>query len=270
MNKMTIKKPGVLLAVAFVATVGVPLATAQTTTFTMLGNPGGVEGPAMGGVYTSPYFATVGSSTIPVICDDFVDNTYFSESWNAYDTTLAQINAGGTSDHAQFVTGGSSISVLGGPSLDQSQAYTVAAYLAVEILETNQSTSAGQEAAGDLSYALWGLFDPTVFTYTGPANSCEGCIGTTDLGYAEADLQAAVAAVKPGTLTATNFDSVMGVNSVNIYTYASCPAGDCPSQPQEFIAVSMPEPYSPTLLGLDLLGAAGLIFFVRRRRRESL
>ena len=243
-----IQKPWLLGAVVFLALACGPLA-AQTT-FTMLGYPEGVEGPVMGGVYTSPYYATIGSNPnpVPVVCDDFADETYFSESWTAIATLLSSVP---TTTPPLYYSGGT---VWGVGVVDQAEAYTIAAYLAVEILETNQSSPSssepgvsGAEAAGDLSYALWALFDPAVFldqtggTCTLPNGI--GCLSTSnpnDLGMAEQDLTNAYNAVN-NILTPTNFDSMMGVQSVTIYSSTIVGGGAA----AEFIAVSMVEPSSP-------------------------
>jgi hypothetical protein len=270
MNKISI---AVVATVAFGLLATGPL-FAQTTTLTMLGDPNGVEGPVMGGVYTSPYYATVGSNPSPVavICDDFIDETYFSESWTAYVSSLSNL----PSSPPQYSSG-----MVGGDLLNQSQAYTVAAYLAAEILQTNQSTSSGQEAAGDLSYALWGLFDPAVFTdqNNGLGGSCTlsfGCLSSGDLTAAENDLAGALTAVNTMNLNPSDFDAKMGVAGVTIYTYdasAGLPtgcSGTCPPPPQEFISVNMAEPPSPALLGADLLALAGFLIFARRRLARSV
>jgi hypothetical protein len=291
----TLNKPWFLLAVGFVGLAGVQLATAQTTTITMGGDPGGVQGPVMGGVYTSPYYATVGTTAnVPIICDDFVDNTYFSESWTAYVTSLSSVHGStpatppgpdydSASGWSSSTTGGplewgggfaGSTGAPGSIDLTQNQAYTVAAYLAAEIVETNQSTGAGQEAAGDLSYAMWALFDPAVFLQNGPSCSLpggEGCLGSTDLAAAESDLVTAYQAVTSQGLNAQNFvsNNKLNISSVTIYTYdsqpgvAPCTGATCP--PQEFISVTMPEPSMASLLGVDLLGVLGLALFARRR-----
>jgi len=297
----TINKPWFLLAVGFVGLAGVQLATAQTTTtITMGGDPGGVQGPVMGGVYTSPYYATVGTSAnVPIICDDFVDNTYFSESWTAYVTSLASVPTTltlPTTGPDYDASSGWSSSSTGGPlewgggfaamsgaapastPLTQNQAYTVAAYLAAEIVETNQSAPGGAEKAGDLSYAMWALFDPAVFLENGsPCTlpSGEGCLSSPDLAAAESDLVTAYQMVTSQGLTAQNFvsNNKLNISSVTIYTYdsqpgvAPCTGATCP--PQEFISVSMPEPSMASLLGVDLLGVAGLVLFAHRRRVGS-
>jgi hypothetical protein len=236
-----------------------------------------VQGPVMGNVYTSPYYGTVNSNPalVPIICDDFFDESYLPETWTAYDTSLSGLATG----NEKWTSG----TVPGSSTLNQSQAYTTAAYLAVEILDTNQSTSAGAEQAGDLSYAMWALFDPVVFTdqTNGSGGSCTlpggfGCLSTADYNAAVADLQSAWNAVQTMGLTPTNFDSKMGVEAVTIYTYdsnAGLPTGcngTCPPPPQEFISVTTPEATTPVLLAVDLFGFMALVVFLRKRMPRSI
>ncbi len=265
------KNSGFLSTIAFLALTSGTLVAQTTTNFNLVA----VEGATMGGVYTSPYYATVGgsSSQIAVICDDFVDNSFIPESWTAYVTPLSSLPS---SPPTPQYSGGT----VGTTTLTQTQAYTVAAYLAVEILQQNQSTPSGQEAAGDLSYAMWALFQPNVFTdqNNGSGGSCtlpsgEGCLSATDFNTAKNDLSKAFDAVQAAGLNPGNFDSLEGVSSVTIYSYdtgALCGGQPCATiPPQEFIAVNMAEPPSPALLAFDLLAVAGLMLLARRRLAGS-
>jgi hypothetical protein len=238
-----------------------------------------VQGPVMGGVYTSPYYATInsGTSAVPIICDDFSDESYLPETWTAYDTSLSQIPVTNPPNNTTVKWTDGTVPGVATP-LTQSQAYTTAAYLAVEILETNQSTAAGAEAAGDLSYAMWGLFTPVVFTGQN-GTTCSladgiGCLSLTDYDAAEADLQNAWNAVRSQGLTTANFvSSVANVQSVTIYTYVpgtSCGGASCPPGPQEFISVTTPEVSTPVLMAVDLLGFMALLGFLRKRMARAV
>jgi hypothetical protein len=148
----------------------------------------------------------------------------------------------------------------------------------VEILDTKQSAPGGAEAAGDLSYAMWGLFDPSVFTdqngVTCSLPGGTGCLSLTDYDAAEADLQSAWTAVQNQGLTTTNFVGTVGnVESVTIYTYVpgtSCGGATCPPGPQEFISVTTPEVSTPGLLAVDVLGFMALVGFLRKRMARSI
>jgi hypothetical protein len=236
----------------------------QTTTSFTLTN---VSGPSLGGVYTSPYIAAIGNPavTTTVICDDFLDDTYFNESWTAFVTNLSQLDSPATPNTtvlwgqsgsvatATYDTSGNSIAT----SLSQADAYITAALLAEELLPLSPSSQAAQ----DLSFAMWGLFDPAAL------NSLSGA----DLTNAQKYITNAVSQASLYTLA--------DFSNVTIYTYDPPPPGGtgvtptcgintpCPGPPppQEFIAVSMAEPSSYGTLAVYTFGGAFLLFLGRRR-----
>lgn len=226
------------------------VAFSQTTSFELTG----VEGASMAGVYTSPYYATVGGqANVAVICDDYASESYLDESWTVYQTNLSSLVSGNTVVPPKWSSGYSepTLGNLIAGGLNQATAYTVAAYLATEIVDATP----GSQNQEDLSFAMWALFDGgTAFS---------GLSGS-DLTGAEQDLMTAETQVSTLGLTTSSYSDVV------IYSYdaaAGLPTGcggTCPPPPQEFITV-MPEPSSPGLLGLDLLGVAGLILLARRR-----
>jgi len=241
-----------------------PLAALPPTAAFALNSAG--SGANLAGVYTSPYTGTInGGPTINVICDDFADNSYVPESWTAYVTPLSSLTPGTADGTLRWLnTPGSTIS-LDGHTLNQAQAYAVAAVLAVDILQS----PTGSQLQEDYSFAMWGLFDPTG-TLADPGAFTQlinyGDLG--DLVNATNELNAAVTYV----FNSSNAAAVAAdVNAVTIYSFdpvsaPSCGGSACPTAPpQEFITVNMVEPPSPALLGFDLLAVAGLIVFVRRR-----
>jgi len=265
----------VVAALALMLLATGPLAALPPSTATFALNSAG-SGANLAGVYTSPYTGTInGGSTINVICDDFADDSYVPESWTAYVTSLSSLTSGTADTYLKWLnTAGSSITV-DGQTLNQATAYAVAAVLSVEIL----GSITGSAAQEDYSFALWGLFDPTGV----PGDPSDaGAFGqlanyglTTDENNAKAYLNSAVTYVTSGAHTA---EVAVDVKAVTIYSFdpnpltgggpPSCSGNPCPTAPpQEFITVSMVEPPSPALLGLDLLSVAGLIFFVRRRMK---
>ena len=257
-----------LAALVFLSIGGSGWAQPPTTTF-YLDDPG-PTGANLAGVYTSPYLGQVAypsSAIVPVICDDFADESFVPETWTAYVTTLPQVLSGtyGTPDtYLKFgdssnVTGSDIGSVTGSWSLTQDQAYEVAAILAVDILN---SSGTMQE---DYSYAMWGLFESsTAFSQlNGYAN---------DQTNAENYLNAAIADVNNGTVNGTSLSSYLSGYNVTIYSYdngATCPGqlnNVCASTPpQEFITVTTPEAGTPVLIAVDLLGFIALVGFLRRR-----
>jgi hypothetical protein len=232
---------------------------AQTVPFTIVSGdaPGGTYG-IMGGVYTSPYTASVGGNTVAAICDDFSDEVSPGESWTAIATNLATLD---------ITTPTAAVYWDQGEGATQQTAYMVTAYLAEELLAINQSTTTGQTTAGELSFALWGVFDPTLLTAANPAGLTTGTGG--QLAAAENYLTSAESAVNTA-ITKQGLNNYLSTFS-NVTIYSATINNGVPaesensSRPQEFIVVNMAEPPSPALLGLDLLGAAGLLLFARRR-----
>ena len=235
----------------------VPSAWADTPPQTVIFNLTGVSGGVYGNVYTSPYLGNInGGSTIPVICDDFADDSYLPESWHAYDTNLATLPSSTSSspDDTYLKWGSDANTSLGttlglgaGFSLNQTQEYDVAAYLIAELLNPSSGLN-----SNDLSFAIWGLFDAPAFVYVTGA----------DRTTAETYLKNAIQAVgSPSSQTA--------YSNVDIYTYVpnsgvwGC--NNCQPPPQEFIVVRTPEASTALNLGMDVLAFVGLLGFLRKR-----
>jgi hypothetical protein len=257
----------VALALAMVAGSALAFQAPTTTTF-YLDNPGSYT--VLAGVYTSPYGGQVNfptSSIVPVICDDFADESFTPEEWTAYVTSLSSLTSG-TDTYLKW-----SKSTYD-PSLSQTQAYDVAALLSIDILQS----SSGSTAQQDLSYALWALFDPLG---NGASPSDPGAFGqlnnygdTSAISQATTDLNAAI-----NDVVNTNSSALAELSNykVTIYSYksgATCPdqtGGVCANTPpQEFITVTTPEASTPILLAVDLLGFIALVGFLRKRVSRSI
>ena len=118
-----------------VASQGV--ASASTVNVTLTGAGGVVSND--GGVFVGPYQLLVGGQTINAPCDDYSDEIWVGESWQANENPLT---AAGVS------------SSLFGSHANADHLYLEAAYL---------TSLFGKEPTSDyndIAYAIWGLFDP--------------------------------------------------------------------------------------------------------------
>jgi hypothetical protein len=142
--------------------------------------------------------------------------------------------------------------------------YATAAVLAAELLNLPGvgTSSEDPEAAGELSYALWAVFDAPLLTST---NTGYGTLSTGELNAALNDLSAAqslVNAATVGGVTTLSDISVDGASIASMTVYTPTPLASS----QEFVTVSMPEPSFSSTLVLDLLAAASLGLIFRRRK----
>jgi hypothetical protein len=252
-------------ALGFLLLAASPLG-AQTANLYLV-DPG--SGAYLANIYTSPYDGSInGGATVPVICDDFADETYVSEDWTANVTSLSAITSETTTNttvkwaDSAFNTG-----------LSQAQAYEAASILSVDILQS-ASGSLTQEL---YSYALWALFDPTG-TLADPgaiawlnANGDNQYVNTID-GY----VNAAIADVTnpAATINGQTLSQYLSNYHVTIYSYngggTTCPGVSCPPPPQEFITVTTPEASSVILMAVDLVGFLALVGFLRKRASQSI
>jgi len=129
----------IFLALAVIAVLAIMpcSAMADSTQVTLTGVSGGTQG----GVYTSPYFATVGTiNGTAIVCDDYDHEVHMGESWTAYVYNFSNLSG------ARFYTGNEASTLT---------LYDEAAWLITE-LAANPSDS------GDISFAIWALFTPSV------------------------------------------------------------------------------------------------------------
>ncbi len=220
-------------------------ALAQTVSMELIAPP---NGPSMAGVYTSPYTALIGAAgqttaTISgtptlVICDDFLtDVSTATPPWQATATNMSALAGESTASSAVKFDRTAS-------AAKQITDYMTVAYLAEELMAIDQSTTAGQTTAGELSFAIWNVFDSFSPLPTDYLNSAQRTQALNYLSLA----QTAVAGKSP-----TDFS--------NVTIYTPTPSGAS----QEYLTVTTPEASTIALLAVDISGLAGLVFLLRRR-----
>jgi len=188
-------------------------------------------GYAMGGVYVSPYVASIAGVSAYVICDDFTTDVSVGDTWSANQYSLSDV---GSSGPQKFTTPDWSPYTI-------QQEYDAAALLA-EDLTANMGDPT---LSGEYSYAIWTLFDPAAIN-----------------GYGGNSLTASDQSAINGFRNAALTEAASGAGSdldVSIYT----PAAGYTSQ--EYLVVSTPEAPLSATLGIDLVALAGIILVMRQR-----
>lgn len=207
-----------------------PAAFADTASMTLTGAGSNV----LDGVYIGPYTATIDGVSTPVICDDFAAESYIPESWTANVSTFSSLS------NVKFTSG------------TVTQNYEEAAYLALELLAAPKNSL----QAGEIQFALWGLFDPSALTVLSAYNAAYGAAAQAYLTDAQNNYS---------TLTAAQLAQIT-IYTPNTNYAITCGSGPCrTTPPQEFIVVRTPEPTTLLLLGLGL----GSLFFLKRREHLS-
>jgi hypothetical protein len=229
MKKM-IWKVGLAIAAAVVCFAPNALADGGTVTMTLTSAGTNAYDNA---VYIGPYYAQIGgsSTTTPVICDDYVDDSYVPESWNATETNEASVSTATT----PLKYG------------DNQTLYNELAYLATQLM-ANQGNTATIDA---IQFAIWDL----------GYEDLNGGAGITNLPLPTGTTN---------WINAAEANSGTTYGNVDIYSFSSCNSqvsSPCSNSnpPQEFMVVTTPEPSTILML---VLGLGGL-FFVWRRQRNT-
>lgn len=202
-------------------------------------NPGN---NVLAGVYVGPYYATIGSTqNVPVICDDFYDETYVNQQWTANVTTVA-------SGDTTWLTQREGLNPA-----QQSADYAEAAFLAEKLMNPATTCPATQaDCTGDIQFAIWSIFDSSQPFSLLRANDL-----SNDLSNATYWLNFASAAFNDRQISPSQYS--------NVLVYSPAQGGSS----QEFIMVQTPEPGLASLLGVDLMTLVGVVFLVRRRLKRN-
>lgn len=202
-----------------------PYAVADSSTPMILTSAGS---NVMDGVYVGAYTAMVNGVSTQVVCDDYADDSYLNESWNASVTNFSS---------------------LGSTKWQSSSGYNDAAWLMQKMFNSSNQTT-----VGEIQYAIWGIFDPSAITDLTNFNTTYGQAAQGWINTAAAQ-----------TYTPGEFPNFLVYTPVA--GTATCGGGPCPTSgpPQEFLVVHAPEsPFLTTLAG-DMLGFALIALALRRR-----
>jgi hypothetical protein len=208
----------------------------------------GVAGASMDGVYTDPYYAKVDPTgkdnfssasaySLAIYCDDFYDDVQSGQTWQAQITNLGSLSGTSALQTVMFDTNDAS---------QQEKDYMTAAWLVEQIGGQTYSQTADEQ----MSWAIWGIFDPSALNslkYNDPGNysAAEGYLSSA---------QTAIIGLTPGDFS-----------NVNVYTPLEKTPG-CASS-QEYLSYSPIDTPEPSTLSLAAVGLAAIGFAVRRRRR---
>jgi hypothetical protein len=238
---------------------------AQTTTITVTAPA--PDGAYVGNVYVDPYTGTIGNSTtsVPVICDDWSNNTYLQESWTANVNTIAPLT-------------GTPMYATGTASANQTL-YTELAWLGSQLLANSNNPTLQAE----YSFAIWQLTYPsypgtnpdsqTPFAYLsslGTTDNANNILAAAQMYLCEATGSAGGPACAGYTSSAANYNAAGWEVLTPTGTSCTSAPSTCPTWPAQEFLVYTPEASTIVMLGVELLGILALAFFFRRRALQPV
>ena len=199
--------------------------------------------PSLAGVYVGAYPVTINGVPAAAVCDDFAHEIYLNESWQANVNTFSSLSSTTATNFPDvFFTGTSTTSQL--------QLYEEAAWLTGQLLNP-----ANAAYAGNLSYAIWQVFDSGSFSWLENHTISNNLSTPYSAAWWLSQAQQSY-----GSGNYSNFAILTPINGT-----ARCGSGPCPSAPPQEFLVRTPESPAAVLLGVDLLALVGFIVVFRRR-----
>lgn len=223
-------------------------------TMTLTGVNGSTAGTSPT-VYTNPYYGTINGVSATIICDDYADDSFFNETWQA--NAIAETTAGASviqnvTPQVKWVdpqTGKNTAALT-------QQLYNEMSWLAIQML-----AAAPGQPQEDYSFAIWQLACQSATSVTVGNFPCSpspiSTLGSADQAIVNQDIANAAGHANDVFSNVTIYTPVAGTGM--------CGSAPCPSTtPQEFIVVT-PESSTIVMLGADLLGLLAFAYFFRRR-----
>lgn len=190
----------------------------------------GVNGAAAFGYYVGPYYGTLGSQKVPLYCDDFANESYIGETWQA---NLSTITPGSDLSQTRFGTKPNALQL----------------YEEIAWLDTQFST-APASSFGDIHGTIWQIFDPQ----GAPKPSSSYWLTQAQQNYTSTDFSS--------FRVVTNVGPVLPTGQVQEFL-TILPAGS-PYGPAQ-----TPESETFALLGAGLTSAAGWLAWKRKVKAKA-
>jgi len=183
------------------------------------------------GVYVGPYSATINGVSTQIVCDDYDDETYLNETWQAYTSSFPDP----TNTYMENNHGATQ------------QGYNEVAWLTQQLFAQVNAPGATNSSVGDVQFALWAIFGGESIL-----NNLSGSDYTNALNWYN---------------EAQGYENT-SASGFTVYSWngstPTCGNGYCPPPPQEFL-VATPEASQAGTLAADLLLFAVAVLVLRRR-----